>query len=77
MVSLPIYQPMHDKLLAFPSDIRNPPTKAKRNTKTLPRGSFPDINQPGHGDSGIEELLRSKKIMYSVQDRFSEEISEK
>ena len=43
-VRLPMYPPIRKEMSLFPSDIRNPPNKAraKRDTQPLARGSFPD-----------------------------------
>ena len=87
---LPMYHPIREELTIFSTDICNPPSKlkAKRDSKPLGRGYFPEsqkglpvqalsgdlrFNHAAQVDTNVEKLLPQKKNTYSIQGRLSEE----
>ena len=89
-IRLPMFYEIRKELNLLSKDVIAPPSKAKarRDTKPLGRGVFPEaqrglpvqalsedlrFNQPSQIDSGIERLLPPKKSSFNIQGRFSDE----
>ena len=87
---LPMFGAIRVELNNLARDVKAPPSKAKarRDTKPLGRGAFPEatkglpiqalsedlrFNQPAQTDTGVERLLPLKKSSYNIQGRFSDE----
>ena len=89
-VKLPMHAAIRKELTVLASDVKEPPCKikAKKDTKPLARGQFPEgqrglpvqalsdelrFNHPAQIDAEADKLLPPKKVSYAVQGRLTEE----